>query len=208
MLTPKPNAKLFPLFKLETPLAALARTEPLLTTIEFVPIAYEFAKVSVPALPSTNTRPVKLFEPWNTSSYTPRFVIWPFPVMLLAIVTLPKPAPRKVKLVAKVNWLLTMNAPLFCCTTAAVAPLMISELPVSVFVPVVALWKVIVLRVSIVVLVAVNAVTVFVPNCSFNVAEPGELGNDGLLVQDPVIVSLHFPLAWPQTKSAALVNPA
>ncbi|MCG3150662.1 MAG: hypothetical protein PCFJNLEI_04153 [Verrucomicrobiae bacterium] len=79
----------------------LANTVPLLTVIELVPRANWFCNVSVPPLPSTSTGPVKLFEPRNTRSYAPCFVIWPVPVMLLASVTCPKPLPRKVRLVAR-----------------------------------------------------------------------------------------------------------
>ena len=86
--------------------------------------------VRVPPPPSTNTGPIKVFEPFKTRFHEPCLVIWPVPVILLAKVTCPRPGPKNVTFVASVTALLMMNMPEFRCSTTAVSPANVSAVPV------------------------------------------------------------------------------
>ncbi|MCG3150661.1 MAG: hypothetical protein PCFJNLEI_04152 [Verrucomicrobiae bacterium] len=97
--------------------------------------------------------------------------------------------------------------PLFRWITTALLPAKVMAVPVSVFVPVPPLCSVIALLVNAAkVLVAVNCVSVLVPNCRLSVGLPEAGGELGLLVQfcTPTVL-LHAPLPKPQMKSATFV---
>ncbi|MCG3150456.1 MAG: hypothetical protein PCFJNLEI_03942 [Verrucomicrobiae bacterium] len=122
--------------------------------------------------------------------------------MLPATVTCPAPAPRTVRLVANTTLLLMMNAPLFW-TITALLPTNEIALPVKVFVPLPPLLKMIALSDRAVSLVAVNCVSVLVPNCSRNSSAGIAPGGAALLVQLPA--TFQAPLLKPQTKFGVFV---
>ncbi|MCG3147529.1 MAG: hypothetical protein PCFJNLEI_00969 [Verrucomicrobiae bacterium] len=120
------------------------------------------------------------------------------PVILLANVTWPAPTPRKVRFVPNTTLLLMINDPPFW-TITALLPTNVIALPVSVFVPLPPLLNKIALSERAVSLVAVNCVSVLVPNCSRNSSAGLAPGGAALLVQLPA--TFQAPLLKPQTKS-------